>query len=863
MKKFFTISMLAIAAMAAFSCKQEIVVDDASLVKAPKVVTAYTDADVTASKTSLDGVTVIWSANDVVKAYSLDGDIVTSTNTVVSEGGKKAEFTFDDLSAGDEIYMYAYPAALITRMDGDNEVIYGSIPTEQEAVANSFANGANLAVAEAGDTPFFRNVGGFVSFKIKNDNIVSIKLIADDYLTGGTAEVTVDKDPLAVVEGGSKEVCINAAPTAPLANGTTYYAVVYPGTFSGLQLVFTDASGRTATYTNPNTLSVGRNSNLVVWDAEIPDGKWKSADPFEGEWILTGIKDTQAYACGKYVSGNNIQNVVAITIDSANQIIEGDNLQDCKITITKVNEGDYAGYYTIQDANKSNNYWYAAGSSTNNYLKANTLANSDQYYWSISEDGGNHVITAKSNNRNTIKFNTNGTSTIFSCYQATGTQAAVKLYPYSWAVIDEREQVATPTFSPASGVVAANSTVTISCETAGATIYYTTDGSAPTSSSSVYSTPIVITAATTIKAFAVKDGYKDSAVATAEFAVGIVNTSTEDNPYSPAEAVELAGKLAGSTLSDVYVKGIVSKITTAYNSTYDNVSFTISSDGLETGTQFTCYRATASSESDFEVGDAVLMKGTLKMFNTTPELDAGATCVEKLKKPTFSPDGGVFTASQSVTISAESGATIYYTTNGDAPTTASSVYSSALNFTETTTVKAIASKGILTTGVVSATFTKNNPDVESVVYTLDGTKTGGTNGYAEASSITQSGIAWKVTANTQQNPWRVGGKSITNEDRTIYSTASINKNISKIEITHGTATDITVNSMTVIVATDAAFSSVVSTLTPTFVASDVVTVERPSGKDWSNCYYKIVYNVTVKVDSNKYVQFVKAEFTGK
>ena len=143
---------------------------------------------------------------------------------------------------------------------------------------------------------------------------------------------------------------------------------------------------------------------------------------------------------------------------------------------------------------------------------------------------------------------------------------------------------------------------------------------------------------------------------------------------------------------------------------------------------------------------------------------------------------------------------------------------------------------------------------ETVVYTLDGTVAGSGNGYADLNDITQNGIAWKVMGNTTMNPWRIGGKSLTNVERPIYSTNAIEANISKIEIEHGTASSITVNSMTVIVASDSDFSNVVSTLTPSFVANGTVTVERPAGADWSNCYYKIVYKVTVSGTSNKFVR---------
>ncbi len=80
-------------------------------------------------------------------------------------------------------------------------------------------------------------------------------------------------------------------------------------------------------------------------------------------------------------------------------------------------------------------------------------------------------------------------------------------------------KVKAPTFSPAAGAVAANTEVTISTTTDGATIYYTTDGSVPTTNSTVYSSPITIDAEKTIKAFAVKAGHPDSDIATATYTI--------------------------------------------------------------------------------------------------------------------------------------------------------------------------------------------------------------------------------------------------------------------------------------------------------------------------------------------------------
>jgi hypothetical protein len=134
------------------------------------------------------------------------------------------------------------------------------------------------------------------------------------------------------------------------------------------------------------------------------------------------------------------------------------------------------------------------------------------------------------------------------------------------------------------------------------------------------------------------------------------------------------------------------------------------------------------------------------------------------------------------------------------------------------------------------------------------------NGYANSEDITIGGITWNVTGNSTLVPWRIGGKSLTEVDRAIYSKTAMNYNIGKIEITHGNASNITVNSMTVVVASDADFANVVSELTPTFAANSTVTVEKPVGANWSNCYYKIIYNVSVTGSSNRFIEFAKAEF---
>ena len=149
---------------------------------------------------------------------------------------------------------------------------------------------------------------------------------------------------------------------------------------------------------------------------------------------------------------------------------------------------------------------------------------------------------------------------------------------------------------------------------------------------------------------------------------------------------------------------------------------------------------------------------------------------------------------------------------------------------------------------------------QNVIYTLDGTVTGGSNGYADASTITQNSVSWSVVGNTTVSPWRIGGKSLTNVDRTIASTTAISFGVSKVVVTHGTASSVTVNSLKLIVASDKSFSNVVSTLTGTFTANSSTTFECPADADWTNMFYKLVYNVKITSTSNKYLQFKSAAF---
>ena len=82
--------------------------------------------------------------------------------------------------------------------------------------------------------------------------------------------------------------------------------------------------------------------------------------------------------------------------------------------------------------------------------------------------------------------------------------------------------VATPTFNLEGGTYYPAQNIILSCDTYGAIIRYTTDNSEPSSSSTIYSSPINVSSMTTIKAKAFKDGWTSSSTATATYAIGVL-----------------------------------------------------------------------------------------------------------------------------------------------------------------------------------------------------------------------------------------------------------------------------------------------------------------------------------------------------
>src|SRR6266699_280774 len=211
--------------------------------------------------------------------------------------------------------------------------------------------------------------------------------------------------------------------------------------------------------------------------------------------------------------------------------------------------------------------------------------------------------------------------------------------------------VATPTFSPGGGTYTGSVTVIISDAISGATIYYTTDGSTPTTSSAVYTGALTFTQTTTLKAMAAASGMTNSGVASATYTV---QQQVATPAFSPG-----GGTYTGSVTVSI---NDASSGATIYYTTNGSTPTTSSAvyTGALTFTQTTTLKAMAAASGMTNSGVA----------------SATYTVQQQVATPTFSPGSGTYTGSVTVSISdATSGATIHYTTDGSTPTTSSAVYS--------------------------------------------------------------------------------------------------------------------------------------------------------------------------------------------
>ncbi len=246
--------------------------------------------------------------------------------------------------------------------------------------------------------------------------------------------------------------------------------------------------------------------------------------------------------------------------------------------------------------------------------------------------------------------------------------------------------VAEPVFSPQSGTVTTNVLAfTLSCPTAGASVYYTTNGADPTESSALFTNAVALTHSAAVKAKAFKDGMAASATVTAAYTVIQVVATPQFEPATGATgtnvlSVTLSCATPGSTIR--YTQG--GSTPTPTNELYSG--------------PITLYQSATILAKAFKSGAAD--SDTAAASYTVVETVAG--------EPTFFPlTGTTATNSLSVTlVCVTPGATVRYTLDGSEPSGESLVYVGAITLTQSATVKAKAFKaGLADSTTAAATYT--------------------------------------------------------------------------------------------------------------------------------------------------------------
>jgi pullulanase len=327
-------------------------------------------------------------------------------------------------------------------------------------------------------------------------------------------------------------------------------------------------------------------------------------------------------------------------------------------------------------------------------------------------------------------------------------------------------QVTPVRFSPDGGFVLSGSSVDLTCDTPGAVIYYTTNGSEPSQDSTLYTGPVNIPNTMQVRAIAVKSGTQPSIQGRRTFTTDEVNPAPQFSPvggtYNYDIDVTLTGSLAGSTIhyttdgstpngsstlytgpipihehgTDMTIKavakssgGSLSLVTTAsYAIRYPQVATPLALP--ESGTYFNDFDMTASCAttaaklyyttdgSDPDSGD--ILYGSAVTIDKIQQVniigtkegyrDSNTTTMNytlKVATPQVTPLPGTYSDSVQVSITCITrDATFYYTVDGSTPTTGSMLYSGPFTLTRTTTVKLIGVKqGYENSDPVTATYT--------------------------------------------------------------------------------------------------------------------------------------------------------------
>ena len=233
---------------------------------------------------------------------------------------------------------------------------------------------------------------------------------------------------------------------------------------------------------------------------------------------------------------------------------------------SSVNIGQYSDIRELTLSGDASGWSFHNGDGYLTWTSGNSLNVVDEITnnakWTVSSIEDGFILTNVDNTARVLKYNKTSGQQRFACYTQ-GQESAV-LYVEDGVEPSVLPTVATPTFTPSAGTYTEVQNVEINCTTEDATIYYTTDGTVPTTASAVYSTAIEVAQNMTIKAMAVKEGMTNSNVATAEYTINLpITVST----LAAANALEEEGNSVEFTFTE---NDVVVTFNQSYKTTSNN-----------------------------------------------------------------------------------------------------------------------------------------------------------------------------------------------------------------------------------------------------------------------------------------------------
>ena len=269
----------------------------------------------------------------------------------------------------------------------------------------------------------------------------------------------------------------------------------------------------------------------------------------------------------------------------------------------------------------------------------------DWYYKMLVEWSQNDPVDELEIARNNAVYSEQGNRNPFVDYP--GLEEYIwgdkKNEPFDYDDYNATVAVRTPTFSPDGGTYTSPQSVTISCATDGATIYYTIDGTTPTASSTPYTEPITVSESLTLMAIAVKDD-EQSSVATASFVInegGDDPTPTGDNIYK--KVTSTSDLESGKRYLIVYEEG--GKALLRLDGKAGTGSVSITSDAIDLNNKSNQAMVLVFNK----VGNEWTIKGSdgnfMALTSNSNALNTATTADDNTAKWTISISGGTATIS--------------------------------------------------------------------------------------------------------------------------------------------------------------------------------------------------------------------------